>query len=57
MHFIRKPLPMQIDDLLKEKPELNKVDLGEDTFLHSKSWFALLWTCQRVHPIKNKSNE
>ena len=47
-HFLRKPICSKIDDLIKEMPHLENVVIKEGEFNFDKSWFSLLWTCQRV---------
>ena len=43
---------MKIDELVKETPTLKNLKLGEGDLYHDKSWFSILWTCQRVSYIE-----
>jgi hypothetical protein len=49
--YKRKPLLLQLEDLMKQQIDLKKLTLSADDFLHKDSWFTILWTCQRVQPI------
>lgn len=44
-HFLRKPMFMQVEDLIKETPHLKSLKLGSSEVFHDASWFATLWTC------------
>ena len=46
---------MTIADLVREHPDLNSLKLSDESCLHAKSWFAILWSCHKVNPIKNSS--
>jgi hypothetical protein len=54
-HFKRKPLPVTVAKLVQQNPDLASLKLSDDSCLHEKSWFAILWSCHKVNPIKNSS--
>ena len=47
-HFLRKPLCSKVADLVRDNSALENLLLTEEEFDFNGSWFALLWTCQRV---------